>query len=168
MNARHTMTTAEWYTPSYIVEPARRVLGVIDLDPASSRTANRTVKAAKFFDEQTDGLNQDWWGNVFLNAPGGKRSGVSLPLCFWQYLVWNYEEHFIKAAIWIGYSLEQLQTFQSSASRNPLSFPICIPKKRIPFVGRGTSPSHGNYITYMGPEPWKFRDEFSEIGEVGL
>lgn len=167
MNARHTMTTCEWYTPGYIVEPARAALGgVIDLDPASSAKANRTVKAKTFFTEQQDGLEQDWFGNVFVNAPGGKRGYSSLPLRFWEYLVWNYEEAFIRSAIWIGYSLEQLQTFQSSGTRSPLTFPICIPKRRIPFEGRGKSPSHANYISYLGPDPQLFALAFQSIGEV--
>lgn len=162
------MTTAEWYTPDYIVEPARRVLGTIDLDPASSRQANRTVKAKKFFDAATDGLEQDWFGNVFVNAPGGKRAGESLPLAFWRHLVWHYDECYVKGAIWVGYSLEQLQSFQKPNLRGPLMFPICIPKRRIPFVGKGTSPTHANYIAYLGSDPEKFKAYFSDIGEVRL
>lgn len=168
MNARHTMTTAEWYTPSYIVEPARKVLGGIDLDPASSRQANRMIKAKRFFTAEHDGLEQDWWGRVFVNAPGGKRRGESLPRCFWEYLVWNYDEAYVSAAIWIGYSLEQLQTFQTGRVRSPLSFPMCVPRKRIPFVGRGTSPSHGNYISYLGRNVAAFGEAFAGIGEIRL
>lgn len=167
MNPRHTMTTCEWYTPAYIVEPARRALGgVIDLDPASSRQANRVVKAKRFFTADNDGLGQGWSGSVFVNAPGGKLGGQSLPLLFWEYLVWNYEEAYIRAAIWIGYSLEQLQTFQSGRQPSPLQFPMCIPKRRIPFVGRGKSPSHGNYISYLGRDVDAFVEAFKDIGEI--
>lgn len=50
----------EYYTPVEYLEAAREVLGGIDIDPASSFTANRTVKARVFFDEQADGLQQGW------------------------------------------------------------------------------------------------------------
>ncbi len=55
----------EWYTPSYIIEAARQVLGSIDLDPASCALANQTVKAAKYFTVDDDGLAQSW------NVTGG-------------------------------------------------------------------------------------------------
>ena len=50
----------EWYTPLRIIEPARRVLGEIDLDPASCEAANRVVKATRIFTESDDGLTQKW------------------------------------------------------------------------------------------------------------
>ena len=39
----------EWYTPPYIIEKAKLVLGTIDLDPASCEYANRTVGASKIY-----------------------------------------------------------------------------------------------------------------------
>jgi len=52
----------EWYTPAGVIEAAREVLGGIDLDPASSETANRTVGAPRYFTEEDDGLARDWHG----------------------------------------------------------------------------------------------------------
>jgi hypothetical protein len=50
-NVRGTAGTGEFerYTPSYYIETVRMVLGEIDLDPASSEIAQKTVKAAQYF-----------------------------------------------------------------------------------------------------------------------
>jgi hypothetical protein len=175
------MDSPEWYTPSPIVEAARQVMGRIDLDPASNDEANRTVQAATFHTADDDGLRRCWFGNVFLNPPGG------LVARFWIRLALAYDARAINQAVWIGYSLEQFQTLQGvGASWTPLDFPICVPKKRIAFVENeakraarvaklraagktpnGKSrPSHANYIAYMGAEVDAFERVFSQFGQV--
>ena len=52
----------EWYTPAYIIEAARKTMGTIDLDPASSVIANETVKATTFYTIDDDGLIKEWGG----------------------------------------------------------------------------------------------------------
>lgn len=59
----------EWYTPAVYIEAAREVMGSIDLDPASNDFANETVKAAVYYDEAMNGLERDWYGNIWLNPP---------------------------------------------------------------------------------------------------
>lgn len=61
----------EWYTPEKYVEMAREVLGHIDLDPASSKIANETVKADRYFTEEENSLNKVWYGKVWMNPPYG-------------------------------------------------------------------------------------------------
>lgn len=70
-NPQHLSESVELYTPALIVEPSRRVLGRIDLDPASSPIANELVQARRIFTANENGLLYRWWGNVFLNPPGG-------------------------------------------------------------------------------------------------
>jgi hypothetical protein len=57
-HVRGTLGTGEneWHTPVEYLEMARRVLGAIDLDPATTEAAQRVVKAAKYFTKETDGL----------------------------------------------------------------------------------------------------------------
>jgi hypothetical protein len=157
------------------IEAARELMGAIDLDPASHEEANRTVKATRFFAAEDDGLRQPWSGRVFVNPPGG------LVNEFWRKFV---SEDFDEG-VWIGYSLEQLQTLQQEAA-TPLDYPTCITAKRIAFVeneakkakrikkliaqGKGpnkwSSPSHSNYVTYRGNRVDDFRRVFARFGQV--
>ena len=65
----HYTGNFEWTTPPHIVEAARRVMGGIDLDPASSDAANRHVKAERYLTAHEDGLKRAWAGRVWLNPP---------------------------------------------------------------------------------------------------
>jgi hypothetical protein len=180
--ARHSMDSPEWYSPSPYVEAAREVMGAIDLDPASHEEANETVKAGTFYTQESNGLMQPWFGRVFLNPPGG------LVVPFWNRLMAHYADEAVSEAVWIGYSLEQLQTLQTGAVgfATPLDFTICIPNRRIAFVENGakqaerfakltaagkkpnpkSSPSHANYITYIGYHKSRFADVFAKFGQV--
>lgn len=60
----------EWYTPSEYVEAARKVLGSIELDPASSQEANECIKAERYFTIDDNALTKDWKAaTVFMNPP---------------------------------------------------------------------------------------------------
>lgn len=180
MNALHSCDSPEWYTPTPFVEVARVVLGTIDLDPASHPEANERIKATRIFTEQENGLLQVWTGNIFINPPGGK----GLIAQFWK--------KFIESGctgVWIGYSLEQLQTLQSCEGYpSPIDFPICLPNRRIVFVeneakkaeriakllaegkspNKKSQPTHANYVTYIGENPALFAKAFGQFGAVRI
>lgn len=59
----------EWYTPHYLPDFARFVMGEIDLDPASNEIANETVQASKFYTIEDDGLDLPWNGRIWCNPP---------------------------------------------------------------------------------------------------
>ena len=59
----------EWQTPAKYVELVRKVLGQIDLDPASCDDAQETVRAVKYFTKENNALEQTWHGRVFMNPP---------------------------------------------------------------------------------------------------
>jgi hypothetical protein len=156
---------------------ARVVLQGIDVDPASSAEANLTVRAARFITKEQNGLSTEWDpGTVFLNPPGGRSGSRSLAEAFWDRLVRHSEDErgFI-GAIFIGFSIEALAVTQRS--RRPiLSYPICVPRKRIAFVpgfsGPGTaekkSPSHANVIAYI-PGSEDRTDQFvATFGDIGF
>lgn len=165
MNALHSKATPEWYTPVEFVEAARAVMGGIDIDPASCAKANETVRAETFFTKEDDGLWQRWEGRVFLNPPGG------LVRRFWSELLGQHHTGIVKQAVWIGYSLQQLQTLQA-ADPGPVAYAsaICYPRRRIAFINEqgqpSKAPTHANYIAYLGRNKDTFAIHFSQFGEV--
>ncbi len=48
----------DWHTPMDYIDAAKKVMGEIDLDPASSKHAQKTVKANSFFTKATNGLSK--------------------------------------------------------------------------------------------------------------
>jgi len=66
---KHGNNVIEWYTPEKYIEAARKAMTTIDLDPATSEVAQKTVRSATYYTAQDDGLAQAWAGNVFLNPP---------------------------------------------------------------------------------------------------
>ena len=175
--AQHSSKSAEHYTPAAIVNAARDVMGGIDLDPATTRWANETVRAARIFGhtapgEFVDGLAQPWSGRVFLNPPGGKapngsgtRSNAGV---WWQKLSTQWAEGGVAQALFVGFSLEVLRTVQQLQCPQPLGLPLCVPRRRICFevpselTSEGlpapgairmaqTSPTHANVIVFLPP-----------------
>lgn len=170
MIPQHLSLTNEHYTPRAIVESARRVLGSIDLDPASCEEANRIVKATDYYDATEDGLSHTWAGRVFLNPPGGTVVGSvraryetkSSAVAWWRKLLEEWDRGSVEAAIFVGFTLEILRTSQSNTWQHPLDFSICIPRERLAFGG--DRPTHANVIVYLGPHTGCFAGEFSKYG----
>ena len=59
----------EIYTKPYLIEVARKLMGGIDLDPASSPLANKVVQATNYYTAADNGLEQDWYGRLWCNPP---------------------------------------------------------------------------------------------------
>lgn len=166
---QHSGESPEWYTPTDYVEAARAALGgTIDFDPASCDQANETVRAGVYYTEHDNGLAQLCTGNGFVNPPGG------LVKEFWNWLVGLWRAGYVERAIWIGYSLEQLQVLQQFET-TPLDFPLCFPRRRIAFESPGggkKSPTHANYIAFLPSirggrdEVKRFESAFAPFGRV--
>lgn len=163
--ARTSSATDEWYTPRRYVEAARRVLGGIDLDPASCERANRTVQARKYFTEADDGLKRRWHGDVWCNPPYGWRNGKSNQALWSRKFLLEHHKGRMGAGIllvncepassWFG-ALWEVWT--------------CLTDHRIRFVDEHgveqRQPTHGNCFAYAGPYPEIFASEFSRFGRV--
>ncbi len=177
----------DWMTPLDIVERARRTMGGIDLDPASSALANERVKAAEFFTQEDDGLRRRWWGRVWLNHPWGRRELPCLPDCQKKQCLkrgWHRDRLFPGNEAWIqsltdAYDLGEVKqacciVFNSTSEtwfRSLLDYPMCILYGRTAFVDPAmrkpvTSPPKGCIVFYLGERVNAFEENFYDIGSI--
>jgi hypothetical protein len=151
----------EWYTPARYIEAARAVLGDIDLDPASSATANETVKAPQIFTLDDDGLDQPWHGRVWLNPPYGRLAGE-----FITKLVWDHQTENVTAAV----ALVNAHCTDTSWFQQLWDYALCFTDHRIDFDSGGrtktTTSTHGSVFAYLGPDPEAFAKEFAPFGAI--
>ena len=69
---RKRVEDIELITNYDLVTAAHALMDGIDLDVASSKTANTYVEAAQYFTPSDDGLNaQQWYGSAYLFPPRG-------------------------------------------------------------------------------------------------
>lgn len=152
----------EWYTPPEFIKATIDVMGGIDLDPASSEIANRTVNAASFFTKDDDGLSKVWSGRVWCNPP------YAQPLIanFAEAIASKYESKEIEQAIVLVNNATETAWFQRMLS---VADAICLPRGRIRFLdpqGNPGAPLQGQAILYFGKSTEAFKDSFSQFGRV--
>ena len=86
-------------------------LGRIDLDPASHVLAQKTVRADTFFTAAEDGLNQSWFGRVWLNPPYNR----ALLSPFVDRLISEYARGAIEQAILLTHDYTDTEWFHAAA-----------------------------------------------------
>lgn len=146
----------EWYTPAEYIEAARAVMGSIDLDPASNEWANKTVKAPIYYTEETNGLDKEWFGNVWLNPP----YSASLVSQFAEKLV---QSSFDQAVVLVNNATDTawFKTLIEHARA------IIFTTGRVRFIkrdGQKGAPLQGQAFIYFGDNPEKFLDVFKRFG----
>lgn len=151
----------EWYTPALYVQAARRVLGGIDLDPASCDRANEIVRADVYFTREDDGLAHDWRGRIWLNPPYGGAQAA-----FTDHLVAEYERgHILAAILLVNSHATDTDWFQ------PLwDHLLCFSEGRINFIGPTgeieSGSTHGSVFAYLGPDRAAFAGQFRDFGAI--
>ena len=147
----------EWYTPSCYIESARKAMGSIDLDPASSSIANERVDAAQIFTIEDDGLSKIWHGNVWLNPP------YSQPL-IGDFIDKLQEATYTQAIVLVNNATET----KWGNKLLSLACAVCFNKGRIRFLqpdgSLKDSPLQGQMIVYIGNNVKQFISEFSQYG----
>lgn len=163
-NVRGTTGTGEneWYTPQEFIERAREVMGGFDVDPASSAAAQEKVRAAQFFTEETNGLEQEWRGRVWLNPP------YAQPLIseFMEKLCSEYLEGRCTEAIALTHNYTDTRWFQGTAAH---ASAICFTKGRVKFYspsGEVAAPTQGQAFFYFGSNVDAFVKAFADVGFV--
>lgn len=152
----------EWYTPAEYVEAARRVMGRIDLDPASSPKAQQTVKARRFFAIQQDGLTREWSGAVWLNPPYAQPHIQH----FAEKVVAEIGAGRVSEAIVLTHNYTDTAWFHLLESACAA---ICFTRGRIRFVsssGELASPTQGQAFFYFGQRREAFAEVFRTFGFV--
>lgn len=151
----------EIYTPLHIVQAAHKIMGGIDLDPASCEHANRTVKARNYYTKEDNGLMHNWEGRVFLNPPYG-RGTVRQFVELWC------SEPFDQGILLVNVMLDTPwgQTLLGVADI------ICFHRRRVVFDLPDGTPWHGSawgqMIAGRGVDIPKFYDAFSSMGKCVL
>lgn len=183
-----TSFNTELYSPVELVEAAHRVMGGIDLDPASSIKANQVVKASRIYTKRADGLTKKWAGRVWMNHPWGAKENACKPNCEKKRCKqrgWHLAEDFPGNAAWINKLVNSYQsgdvtealciTYASTSESwfKPLKqYAICFLDGRTAFRDpKGNEldqNTKGCAITYMGPNTADFYREFSAYGDVML
>ena len=156
----HNSGDNEWYTPGIYIDAARRVLGEIDLDPASNPIAQRVVGATNYYTKEDDGLSKNWNGRVWMNPPyaAGLVDGFIAKLCQ------HVEDGDVTDAIILVNNATETRWFQQ-AMRTASA--LCFPQSRIRFLapdGELGAPLQGQAFLYFGSDVSSFSDVFGAFG----
>lgn len=150
----------EWYTPADYIELAREVMGSIDLDPASSEIANRVVKAETYYTAETNGLDKEWRGNVWMNPPYAS----DLIGQFVDKLINEVANCNIDQAIVLVNNATETEWFCKLVSH---SSAVCFPRSRVKFYmpdGKTGAPLQGQALLYFGENSHDFMYSFGIKG----
>ncbi len=161
----HSSESNEWYTPSKYIDGIKQVLGVIDLDPASSEIANQTVMAKQIFTLKEDGLIEKWYGRVFLSPPYGFRGNESNQKLWSKKLIDEWSRGEVSEAILLANAMTASKWFQ------PLwDYTLCFTNHQIHFYrpdgSIGNQPTHASVFVYLGQNRERFTDVFSLFGSI--
>lgn len=163
-NILHSSDSNEWYTPARYADLAKKVMGDIDLDPASCIAANQSIQAKRIFDIEDDGFSRNWSGRVWLNPPYGRGEDGSNQAAWSKKLIDEYKAGRVTEGMLLVNAATGNKWFADL-----WEFPICFVDHRIRFIsprGDYSQPTHSSVIVYLGSNESRFVELFSEIGTV--
>lgn len=158
--------TAEWYTPPWLIELVRDVLGEIELDPASDEMPERWIKAVTWWN--SGGLKMPWTAKtVFCNPPYGNQPHGKSNQALWsakmiaEYRAGRFDEGVLLINSTHGYRwYEELWT----------AAVCCLLRERVKFVAAdgtvGAAAKRGQTLVYFGGNAALFETVFAPYGRV--
>lgn len=150
----------EWFTPAKFATSAEKVMGGIDLDPASCEAANTIVRADAFYDQEADGLAQPWYGRVFLNPPYSETGA-------WIDKLAGEVGGLVTDVVVLVNAKVEAGWFEKLWELSPV---ICFVRGRISFVagdgGKSQTGFYGQAFAYYGPNRAAFIEEFRQYGKL--
>lgn len=156
----HENENDEMFTPAKYVEAARRVMGGIDLDPASCPAAQEVVKAKSYFTKKDNGLEKEWTGRVWLNPPYSQPWVTK----FIDKLMLDLGK--VSQAILLTNNATDTIWFHAAEKQAKL---ICFTSGRIKFIDavQGEKmPTNGQTFFYYGNDHSRFASVFKEFGFI--
>lgn len=163
MSVLTSQGTVEWYTPPDLIQRARKVLGGIDLDPASNDIAQQWIRATEYYTADDDGKAQTWRGRVWLNPPFDE-AGDWVDLLDSQYVNGD-----VDAAILLVNSAPGYNWWEDLWRRRP----VCMLRERVRFytaegIAAEGAAKKGTTIAYYGNDLDAFAAAFGDLGRIIL
>lgn len=158
----HENENEELFTPAVYIEAARKVLGEIDLDPASCEKAQETVKAKCFYSKSDNSLGREWAGRVWLNPPYSQPAISD----FTSKLIADLNSGAITSAILLTNNHTDTGWFHNCES---IAAALCFTRGRIKFIDavKGeVMPTAGQCFFYYGGETQYFGEVFRDFGFI--
>lgn len=147
--------SSEWTTPQLIIDKTIQLLGEIDLDPCSNPDFPN-VPAKNHFRKEDDAFSKEWYGKIYMNPPYGSEIKNWI-----NYLCEQYEKNNVKKAIALTPSRTDTRWF-----RKLKNHPRCFIWGRLKFGDSNNSAPFPSMIVYLGEDPLRFTDIFSNIGDT--
>lgn len=185
---------AERYTDEKIMGLVREFFGHIDLDPASTVEANKTVQAKLYFTKEDDAFTKNWSSvHLWMNHPFTKGEKACAIKCkkkachdvnykhyrghcitedvpsnldWIKKLLSEHEEGHIKESLNITFVNSSEAWCQLLFNAGMQCFITGRTKYKSPNGGTEKSPPKGSMITYIGDRKSEFKALFSTIGSV--
>lgn len=148
----------DWCTPEKIWSPIDQFFNGIDLDPCSN--PHSTVPAINRICLPDDGLEEQWFGKVFVNPPYGRELKNWVIKGIGEYLVGNAQEVIFLIPAYVDTKIWQNGIFGKASA-------LCFLNGRLKFELNGEPAQSAPMpcaLVYIGSRSKQFITAFRQLG----